>query len=522
MKTLALYIRLSDEDDAVRSGERDESNSITAQRDLMYKYIKDHNEFDDYEVIEYFDDGVSGTKFRTRTQFQKMLEDAENGVFECLMVKDFSRLGRDYIEVGNLMEFTFPKIGLRFISVNDGYDSINNFGTYGGMDIAFKNLIYHLYSRDLSRKTKSALMSRKLNGEYVSPFVLYGYKRDPKRKNKLIIDEKSAKIIREIFDMALRGMNCHDISRELNRRKVPSVLAVQREKSNFNAASFLGKEIWYQASVHRILTNEAYTGKLIQGKTETQGFGDNRIFVKKSRDEWQIIDGGIPRIISDEVFEQIAKKYKSTDKVGAKLAKNNFFYCPNCGRKLKASGKTYICSTGIYDTESQCVSMRVSKKVIEGCVLSVAKSACKLVLDERALKEKMQTENEKNGKLTINAVESRIKKLNNQNTDLYEQFLMGKVSKDIYIERRKQTKDEISALEEQLAELKVQAEVSKPNDEYTGILNEIIQMDKFDKAFLSKIVDRVIVYDETHLSIEFKGNDVFQNLFEAVDCNLAQ
>ena len=124
MRTLALYIRLSEEDAAVRSGERDESNSITAQRDLMHKYIKEHNEFDNYEVIEYFDDGVSGTKFRTRTQFQKMLSDAESGLFECLMVKDFSRLGRDYVKVLALMKL-LRHLNIRLISIGEKYDSFS-------------------------------------------------------------------------------------------------------------------------------------------------------------------------------------------------------------------------------------------------------------------------------------------------------------------------------------------------------------------------------------------------------------
>ena len=153
-RKLAFYIRLSDADEEVKAGTKDESNSITGQRKLLYAYIKKTEEFAGFEVLEYFDDGYSGTMFNNRAEFQRLIQDAELGRFECIIVKDFSRFGRDYLEVGNYLEFVFPAMGMRFISVNDNYDSDRNFGVTGGMDVAYKNLIYQLYSMDLSRKVK--------------------------------------------------------------------------------------------------------------------------------------------------------------------------------------------------------------------------------------------------------------------------------------------------------------------------------------------------------------------------------
>ena len=149
-RKLAFYIRLSDADEEVKEGTKDESNSITGQRKLLYAYIKKTEEFAGFEVLEYFDDGYSGTMFNNRAEFQRLIQDAELGRFECIIVKDFSRFGRDYLEVGNYLEFVFPAMGMRFISVNDNYDSDRNFGVTGGMDVAYKNLIYQLYSMDLS------------------------------------------------------------------------------------------------------------------------------------------------------------------------------------------------------------------------------------------------------------------------------------------------------------------------------------------------------------------------------------
>lgn len=218
-RKLAFYIRLSDADEEVKAGTKDESNSITGQRKLLYAYIKKTEEFAGFEVLEYFDDGYSGTMFNNRAEFQRLIQDAELGRFECIIVKDFSRFGRDYLEVGNYLEFVFPAMGMRFISVNDNYDSDRNFGVTGGMDVAYKNLIYQLYSMDLSRKVKSARRTRNLSGEYTASFVCYGYKKDPDDKHKLIIDEEAAKVVVEIFSLIIAGYNASEVARILNERK---------------------------------------------------------------------------------------------------------------------------------------------------------------------------------------------------------------------------------------------------------------------------------------------------------------
>ena len=166
----AFYIRLSVSDSDVAEGGKEESGSITSQRNLLYSYIHTSAELKGYEVLEYFDDGISGTGFEKRTEFQRMFVDVQAGKFECLLVKDFSRFGKDYLEIGNYLEFVFLVLGIRFISVNDGYDSAKQGGMTGGMDVAFRNLIYQMYSRDLSRKVKSARKNRNMRGEYTAPF----------------------------------------------------------------------------------------------------------------------------------------------------------------------------------------------------------------------------------------------------------------------------------------------------------------------------------------------------------------
>lgn len=276
VRTLVFYIRLSISDSDMAFCRKEESNSITSQRNLLYAYIRSYEEFAEYEVLEYFDDGVSGTGFENRTEFQRMLADARAGKFECLLVKDFSRFGRDYLEVGNYMEFVFPVLGIRFISVNDGYDSKQQSGITGGMDVAFRELIYQMYSRDLSRKVKSARRNRSKQGEYTAFFTAFGYHKNPADKHKLVVDEPAAEVVREIFTLAADGKSASEIARILNERKTPTRLQWQWERGINYKPAHMGDYLWVNTTVMAVIRNSIYKETLIQNRYETVGFGDNK------------------------------------------------------------------------------------------------------------------------------------------------------------------------------------------------------------------------------------------------------
>lgn len=276
VRTLVFYIRLSISDSDMAFCRKEESNSITSQRNLLYAYIRSYEEFAEYEVLEYFDDGVSGTGFENRTEFQRMLADARAGKFECLLVKDFSRFGRDYLEVGNYMEFVFPVLGIRFISVNDGYDSKQQSGITGGMDVAFRDLIYQMYSRDLSRKVKSARRNRNKQGEYTAFFTAFGYRKNPADKHKLVVDEPAAEVVREIFTLAADGKSASEIARILNERKTPTRLQWQWERGINYKPAHMGDYLWVNTTVMAVIRNSIYKETLIQNRYETVGFGDNK------------------------------------------------------------------------------------------------------------------------------------------------------------------------------------------------------------------------------------------------------
>lgn len=212
---IGKYIRLSLADrDVMKKENKTESESIAHQRDLIQRYIDSHADLKGCEVREFYDDGYSGTNFN-RPAFERLLEQIRKGEVDCVIVKDFSRFGRDYIEMGDYLERIFPYLGVRFISVNDGYDSRDYKGTTGGLDVALKNIVYDFYSKDLSVKVTTAKRAKMKRGEYIGGHVPYGLLRNPDDKHKLINDPEAAAVVREIFEAAIGGMKISDIARML-------------------------------------------------------------------------------------------------------------------------------------------------------------------------------------------------------------------------------------------------------------------------------------------------------------------
>ena len=509
-RSLAFYIRLSDADEEVKKGIKDESNSIMGQRELLTSFVRNSGEFNHFDIVEYFDDGFSGTKFMNREQFQKMIADAKAGRFECLIVKDFSRLGRDYLEVGNYMEFVFPAIGLRFISVNDNYDSNKNCGMTGGMDVAFKNLIYQMYSMDLSRKVKSARRNRNRNGEYTAAFVKYGYRKDPQDRHRLIIDEDAAPYVREIFEKVASGMTTGEVARQFNQRRVPTRLMSQRGKSNYVPYYDKGDDLWSEYSVLVIIRDEGYTGKLIQNKSERCGFGEYKKQVKLGRSEWSVVEDGMPAIVSRQLFEAANAKipYKSVPKRERKHI--NLFICPYCGRFLRCSRENgyYRCSVGTVDRSKPCVNIRMKRKDAENIVLESVRALSRMHLEQEDL-QKGDVAVCEDIPTRISQTHREIEQLKNGIISRYKAYQQGMLSREEYISTRAEIQDTIDRLEKDLIILESKLEHEADSDvdhacDWTDILEQTFT--GYDGAKFQKIIDRVYIYGDGRVEIVFKGN----------------
>ena len=268
---VAIYLRLSKEDGdlSFSSNGKTESESINNQRDLILGYLSKHPEM---EIIdEYKDDGKTGTNF-DRAEFQRMLEDLKKGVVNCVIVKDLSRFGRDYIDCGYYIDKLFPELGVRFIAVNDNYDSSSATAS-DTMVVPFKNLINDSYSRDISMKVRSNLQSKRERGDFISNFAPYGYVKSEVDKNRLVIDDYAASIVRDIFNWKIEGLSPAGIAKRLNDMGILSPMEYKHScgiKYRFQEAG--GMAVWTHKTVRRMLQNEVYIGVLVQGKYTTPNY----------------------------------------------------------------------------------------------------------------------------------------------------------------------------------------------------------------------------------------------------------
>ena len=280
MERLALYLRLSLEDE----GEKDESNSISNQRKLIYEYIHHDSELSGYEAVEFSDDGFSGTNMN-RPGMQKLLKEVKANNIRCIIVKDMSRFSRDYIEMGTYLNQIFPFMGIRFIAINDHYDSREHHRSTIEIDTAFQTLLYDLYSKDVSVKVKASIENKCAKGEYVFGQVPFGYEKSKEIKNAVIVNEKEAEIVRYIFSLAVQGKTSTQIARQLYKENVPTITQMRNPEKKYTDGKV---HSWSVAAIRRILNNRFYLGEMAYGKSDRKSVGSqNSIAV--SKEDWKVI-----------------------------------------------------------------------------------------------------------------------------------------------------------------------------------------------------------------------------------------
>jgi DNA invertase Pin-like site-specific DNA recombinase len=335
----ALYVRISKDD-----GDKAESDSIINQKELIKDYLRSIPEIQ--LCSERVDDGFSGVDF-LRPDFEAMMEDIRAGKINCVVVKDLSRFGRNYIEVGKYLENIFPFLGVRFISVNDQFDSANKRTDAEELILPFKNLINDAYSRDLSVKIRSQLLVKRKNGDYIGNFAVYGYTKSPENKNRLVVDEYASEVVRDIFRWKLEGLSGQAIANRLNAKGELSPMEYKRYCGLNFSTSFKvnSKAGWSPLAVKRILSNPVYTGVLEQGKVTTPNHKlKNRI--SKSQEDWNVVRDAHEPIICKLVFDLIADLLASDTRAASKEKAVYIFsgklFCADCGnsmvRKLVPSG----------------------------------------------------------------------------------------------------------------------------------------------------------------------------------------
>lgn len=448
MKTIALYMRLSNED--AHAGE---SCSISNQRMLLSDYIKSHEEFNGWNVLEFCDDGYSGVSFE-RPGVKKLLSLAGSMV-HCIIVKDFSRFGRNLVEVGDYLDQIFPFLGVRFIAVNEGYDSGRAMGSSVGLDVTLKALVYEMYSRDVSEKIRSVKYAKMRKGEYQGSIAFYGYKRSKAAKGRLEVDGPAAEVVRRIFRMASEGVTPANIAVELNREGISSPLMYRRENHTDGGHSWRvagDRNCWTRENVRRTLCDERYTGRLIS-HTRAKEDVSSKVSRLLPRKDWIIAEDSHEAIISREMYEQaqmVLRHCRHTKIPGEPYQRfRGLLKCAYCGRALtRSTGKEtyYYCITRRALPESPCAGVRMGEKELEGSLLEVLRIQVQLAGQAGEMQQDDSTEKNILQK-KLRECQKETAKCKARQAAVFEDYAEGRIQKQEYLSR----KGEISAQQEKIA-----------------------------------------------------------------------
>jgi DNA invertase Pin-like site-specific DNA recombinase len=443
----AIYVRLSKEDGDAKTSAKAESNSISNQKSLVREFLEDK---EDIEVVkEYVDDGYSGSNFE-RPAFQMMLEDIKKGKIDCVCTKDLSRFGREYIDSGMYIERVFPAMGVRFIAVNDNYDSADGREQSDEIIVPFKNLINDAYCRDISIKIRSHLEIKRKNGEYIGSFTPFGYMKSKEDYHKIVPDSYAANVVQDIFKMKLHGMSQDGIAKRLNETGVLPPAEYKASIGSNYQTGFKSKEKseWTSVMVRRILTNEVYIGNLVQGRQTTPNHKIKKTVLKEESD-WIRIEKNHEAVIGDREFEVVQRLLSMDTRTAPEqegvYPLSGLVCCGECGMPMvrktsTVGGKTYayyMCST--YKSTKECSPHRIATGRLEDAVLVLLQQHIANVMElKRILSfigtvpfQQIDMKKLEERKLKKEAEMERCTQLR---TTLYEDMKEGMISKEDYKE----------------------------------------------------------------------------------------
>ena len=507
---VAIYIRLSKED--MDKG-YDESESITNQKALLIEYVEKLGW--EYELVDiYIDPGYTGTNFN-RPDFKRMIRDIELGKINMVITKDLSRLGRDYIETGEYIEKWFPENNVRYVSVTDNIDTFatNN----GNNDIApFKSILNDMYSKDLSKKIKTALHTMQKQGKWVGGKTPLGYMKDPKDKNHLVICEEEAKIVKTIFGMAISGNNVGEIRDYLNNNNIPTTNQIRYNKATF----------WENKTVKLILQNKVYVGVTIQNKRSRISY-KNRKLRANPEEQWQIVENTHKPIIDKNVFDRVQKivivqNYNRNEKKNTFLL-DGLLFCYECKHKIGVRGKkngNYYMVCNNYRRNSKlklCTSHGFSYSNLEDTVINYIKN-----LFQKIDSEKIELEVKKGmtkydyGKV-LQKLENEIKLINSNIDQMYIDKLNNKISEEMYERLLIKFGDEIKQKEKEYMEIKQQKEESKQDntEKIKSVIQEFLSLNKPTSEIMKVIINRIEIHQDKQVDLYFNFKQL-NNLKEKI------
>ena len=520
---MAEYIRLSRED-----GDKTESDSVGNQRKLITDYLKGKDEFVLYDT--YIDDGFTGTNFK-RPAFTRMIEDIEAGNVNCVIVKDLSRFGRDYIDTGKYLERYFPDRDIRFISITDNIDSMKQ--AYD-MLLPIKNIFNEQYARDISKKVHSSMRAKQKAGEFIGAFTSYGYKKSPTDKNKLVIDEYAAGVVRRIFRMYVSGLGKNSIAVTLNKEGVvcPSEYKKMNGENYRNSHRLESTSYWTYSTINRLLQNEMYVGNMVQGRKTQRMRGKQRA---TDKEDWIIVKGTHEAIIDEDTWKKaqdlLKRRTRNLDLNTNMTMFAGYIKCGDCGRSLVKKVGTpghgegiinYYCGTYVRSGRQYCTPHPMSHLVLEKIILDDLKTIIQSVDDLREIVRetcqaagaaKRVTVNEKNW---LNTELEKIRKLKKA---IYEDYREELISKEEYVTFRQDYLKKEEQLEKQLKSLEEGQDLQADTDIFetpcVKRLLELRSIEKLDRDIVVEMLHEIKVYENHKIEITYNFSDELAALFKS-------
>ena len=491
-----IYCRLSKDD--IGNGD---SSSITTQKEMLSKYVRDNG----WRIVDYYvDDGYSGTNFN-RPDFQRMIDDIENGKINMVVVKDLSRLGRNYIQTGQYTDIYFPDRGIRFVALNDGIDSINSDNDFA----PFRNILNQMYSTDISKKVKSALRAKKLQGLFLGNFAPYGFQKDPANKNKLLIEETGAAVVRRMYELCASGHGTPYIAKTLNREGIPSP---RHHRGNLNPKYTPKKQHeWGTEAVHLILRSRLYKGDMVQGTHDCSRFKRTPT-KRKPLEEWIITPNMHEPIINDELWHYVQKcldTRKMVQRSGELQLFSGFIKCADCGYALAYANKkgTEYYSCGLYRRKGRerCTQHYINKKMLVEIVLDDIRKHAKLAVEDAdRLAKKLAAHNGRSEENQLHAssndlrvAEARNAELDRIIEQLYEDKVAARLTEGRFQKLVVKYESEQSVIEKKIEALSAEVErlsaSRKDMSAWVELIKKYADIQELDRIVIGELLEKVTV-----------------------------
>ena len=523
------YNRLSKED-----GDKPESDSIQNQHSINQKhleYLREQGEQIE-SVTVYSDDGYAGGNFK-RPRYQALIRDIESGKINCIIFKDNSRLGRNYPELGRLMEDYFPQKGVRVISVLNNLDSVKDPRGYCSAIVSFSNIVNDDYIRQLSIKIKCTLTMKRERGEFIGNYAPFGYQKDPADRHRLVVDEEQAEIVRKIFDWYEDGMSASSIAKRLNAMQImtpgdykirdgcKSFITHDRNSSKLHA--------WTTTTIATILKNEVYIGNMVQGKQKSVSYRSKKMMLT-DESEWTVVEGTHAPIISDEQFAIIHERFARRTRISPGKTHvyplSGLVSCGACGHRMNrvvSQGYArYRCMTRTYAPD-KCQCPSIKEEYLEELILQTLQSLIARLVDVKAVIDAARQFKTINGAkneymLALNKAKREQERLQDAQFHLYDDLQSGLIPKAQYLQFQKRYEAEIAAQEakiEQLNQCLIHLkEARQQDDEFVAFFQKYGNIQKLDWDTVNQLIQKVVFHGKQHVDIYFRFADEYEKLCE--------